>query len=59
MIVGEKPSLLEGRKWELEGTIKKMAAKKWVHKSKKIEEVGRQKERRGEKEMQIEITLEF
>jgi len=36
-----------------------MAAKKWVHKSKKIEEVGRQKKRRGEKEMQIEITLEF
>jgi hypothetical protein len=35
-----------GEKKELEGTIKKMAAKKWVHKSKKIEEVGRQKERK-------------
>jgi hypothetical protein len=37
-----------GKKKELEGTIKKMAVKKWVHKSKKIEEVGRQK-REGER----------
>ena len=34
-------------KKELEGTIKKMAAKKSVHKSKKIEEVGRQDREKG------------
>jgi len=35
------------KKKELEGAIKKMAAKKWVHKSKKIEEVGRQDREKG------------